>query len=367
MFTRNDTKIIKGMTILLMLAHHLFLFPERYPAGFGFDSPVWTDEVAAITVIGRFGKICVSMFMFLGGYGLWCQREKASLLSHSIIKLYKAYWKVLLIFIPIGFLFFSNQISYCEEEAITQIFSNFNLKKLASNIMGWEATYNREWWFFREYLCMLFLGYFYMKSVPRFGFGRESFLVIVLMILGKDFFPGIISLDALAGLEANIWFSRLFLFEESSGCFFLGIVFARYNGIEIMREAFHVFRTGVRKVLALAGIISMVYIRYYILGSELDVFYVPCLIVFFLELLDGVPFLPNIFSILGQNSTNMWLTHTFFCYYFYPFVQLTHVSSNPWIDLTILTVLSLGASVLLDGFYKIAGKVTRPLIYAKGV
>jgi hypothetical protein len=30
-FTRTDTKVIKGVAVLLMLMHHLFYFPDNRP------------------------------------------------------------------------------------------------------------------------------------------------------------------------------------------------------------------------------------------------------------------------------------------------------------------------------------------------
>lgn len=362
MFTQVDTKMVKGFAIVLMLAHHLFLFPERYPIGYSFESIILTDGISLVTVAGAFGKICVSIFMFLGGYGLWCRKDRPSMLQDSVIKLYKAYWKVFLIFIPIGFYFFSNQIMYCQDEAVYGAFSDYSFKHLLANLIGWESEYNQEWWFFKAYLLMLLWGYLYMECVKKIGFWKECFLVMLSVIFIQDIFPGMLEIQGLDGLGNSVWYDLFFLMDEVNSCFLMGIVFARYDGIVKIRDLLNHFRFWIRKLISLAGILLIAYVRYYILGSELDILYVPFIIAFFVELVSRASVIQKTFEILGHNSTNMWLTHSFFCYYFYPFVMLTHSTSNPWFNLLILLALSLGASVGVDLFYKVLWKVMKPVL-----
>ena len=49
----------------------------------------------------------------------------------------------------------------------------------------------------------------------------------------------------------------------------------------------------------------------------------------------------------------MWLTHSFFCYYFYTFVKIVYSSRNAIVSFIILLGLSLGTSILLDLFWNI--------------
>lgn len=54
---------------------------------------------------------------------------------------------------------------------------------------------------------------------------------------------------------------------------------------------------------------------------------------------------------MGKHSMNMWLVHTFFCFYFFQklFLSLTH---NALISLIALVVLSYVSSLMIDGFWK---------------
>ena len=105
----NDTIAMKAIAILCMLAHHLWTFPERI-AGGPLESFFHISGLPLTAHFGVFAKICVSMFFFLGGYGLYKKYfGKRYNLFERLKKLYFAYWKIFVIFVPIGFICFSNQ------------------------------------------------------------------------------------------------------------------------------------------------------------------------------------------------------------------------------------------------------------------
>ena len=83
-FTKDDTTLMKGLAILLMLAHHLWGFGDRLVSELPMIS-VTARGMEFAGLIGGYGKICVSMFMFLGGFGtyLWYTREKADWFSQE--------------------------------------------------------------------------------------------------------------------------------------------------------------------------------------------------------------------------------------------------------------------------------------------
>ena len=65
-FGKNETAIIKGVAILLMLIHHLFMNTE----GINYYSQDFFNHLSSI------GKICVSIFSFITGYGIYISYEK---------------------------------------------------------------------------------------------------------------------------------------------------------------------------------------------------------------------------------------------------------------------------------------------------
>lgn len=58
---------MKGIAILLMLLHHSMAFPDRIPTKYQFALPA--AALKHLPMVGSFGKICVYIFMFLGGLG----------------------------------------------------------------------------------------------------------------------------------------------------------------------------------------------------------------------------------------------------------------------------------------------------------
>ena len=117
-FSRQDTKLMKGVAIFLMLMHHLWAFPERIAGGELWHVLNICGE-SSLAYFGSFGKICVSFFFFLGGYGVYLTTcsKKYDLIA-KIKGLYLAYWKVFVIFIPLAFLFCAHQPTYCDEAEI---------------------------------------------------------------------------------------------------------------------------------------------------------------------------------------------------------------------------------------------------------
>jgi len=67
-FSSTDSFILKGIAICLMLWHHLFTTIE-------------CGEVALYW--GRLGKVCVSIFLFVSGYGLYVQYSKVNFTNTS--------------------------------------------------------------------------------------------------------------------------------------------------------------------------------------------------------------------------------------------------------------------------------------------
>ena len=168
--SKANSKIIKGLAILLMLIHHLWFFPERI-AGGELKYLFYIMGRSTISILGSFGKICVSLFFFVGGYGIYIQSKNRSFnILKNIKKIYKNYWKVFLIFIPIGYLLFSNQTPYCADEKIYTNFLFFGYNYILANFLGFSSSLNGEWWFLRSYIIAIITFPFIKKS----SFGRNG-------------------------------------------------------------------------------------------------------------------------------------------------------------------------------------------------
>ena len=360
-FTKTDTKMVKGLAIILMLMHHLWYFPDRI-AGGELKYLITMFDSSSISVLGLFGKICVAIFFFVGGYGIYKSSLKKNFnILNNIKKLYINYWKVFLLFIPIAFLFFSNQFPYCTNINIYSKYAVFGWKDIFNNFLGFSSTLNSEWWFLYSYLIAIITFPLIKKIFSKHSTSFNLILIIIFTVLMANVFPAIGDLKELGVLNNNFFYSH-FLRQTSPhiSCFWLGILFAKDDLLfKCHRCITDVIKLNI--VVDIIGIFIIVYLRTMYVGALLDILYVPLLIILFLDFIKRFKFLPRIFEMFGNNSTNMWLMHTFYCYYFSVFAKI--VTSTEWAvpSLIILVILSLTSSIIVNHFWKLIG-----IIWIKG-
>ncbi|WP_456308578.1 acyltransferase family protein, partial [Serratia proteamaculans] len=151
-----------------MLIHHLFAYPSRISP----DIPVYhmVNSVDIEMFVGLFGKICVSMFLFLSGYGFSLKKEVSFKYIWGKLKnLYISYWIVLFIFVPIGIIFFPGE-RYSLSPSL-----------FFENLIGIKSTYNSEWWFFKLYVLYVFS----LPLLSRLNIGPLLGLLFLAALCGK--------------------------------------------------------------------------------------------------------------------------------------------------------------------------------------
>ena len=361
-FSRSDTKALKGIAVVLMLFHHLAAFPARFPVGFtGFES-LWggfstNDFLVKFALVS---KICVSIFFFLGGYGLFIRWKSSKFsVSQSIIDLYKAYWKVFLVFVPIAILFFGRSGTNINPICTGYVFQSKGIMvtTILSDFVGLTSKLNAEWWFFLSYVCVIPLGYLYCCKVEARNFWEDIFLVFCIDILIRNIFPAIADMEVFSSLRSNLFYSNFFEMNSYTSAFFAGIVFAKHNGICKIKRILYQFHYCT--LCSVLGLGILLFCRTFILGEQADIIYCAALIPMLSVILDNYKPLKQCFVFLGKHSTNMWLIHSFFCYYFLEATYLVYSTKNVWIDLLILVALSLSSSIAVNGFYCLLEKQIR--------
>ena len=67
-FTREDTRAIKGLAVMLMLLHHLATWGDRWPMGFAGFKSLWSGFVdqGFLMDLAFNAILCVPIFFFLG-------------------------------------------------------------------------------------------------------------------------------------------------------------------------------------------------------------------------------------------------------------------------------------------------------------
>lgn len=364
-FGREDTKAIKGISVLMMLFCHLVASPDRYPAGFeGFQSiiPGFVDNYL-IKIGLECGLLCVPFFFFLGGYGLYLRMQKNNFsLKDSILKLYYSYWKIFFLFVPIGLIFFARE--GVDISSYTTRFSQYRglelITVLISDFTGLSCKFNGEWWFFGEYVCIMPLGYLFIKGTRKI----RDFWADFMLVLGIDFFirgivPVLPDLPLFINIRDNFLYTNFMRFNTLCVAFFAGIIMAKHNGICKIKELIQ----GVpfRTIISLVAFGALVILRMYVVGPNLDVVICSIMICLLSVVLDKLTVLKKIFVFFSKHSTNMWLTHGFFCFYFLEFTRIVYCTRNILVDFSILIILSVAASMFTDAVYNTAGKLYHQL------
>ena len=352
LLTKNDTRVIKGAAVILMLMHHMWAFQERIADG-GLKGLIPLGATYFFVFIGHFGKICVPLFFFLSGYGL--AKRYAGIKFDAlgrIKKLYISYWKVFVIFIPIAFIFFGNQGVYAVDASFCGRYNIFSVKELVLNFLAIFDTYNYEWWFLRCYVLMILCFPLMRYAAGKCSPAAKFLIILIITVLFGKVFPDIWYAFLGEARQGNLIYDSFFCMGEPFyACFVMG-VFCAGNDLLDKISAF-LDRAGKhRTAVEILLILAVILFRQSFLRNYFDVLYVPLLCVILSDLARRFSILGKLFDAFGQESTNIWFIHSFFCYYFYGIVRIVVATHWAVPSFATLAVMSYAAARLVTLFWQ---------------
>lgn len=353
--SREDTKVLKGIAVLLMLTHHLWGFPQRI-AGGELRGLVTLFDISGPYFVAIFAKICVSTFFFLGGYGTWMSSRNGSYDAAGRIKgLYLSFWKVFFLFVPLALLFFRNQSVYCADAAVCNRYADVSWTILFRNLFAVDVTFNSEWWFLLSYAVALMLFPAIRGVIEKHTAKWNLFFVALVSIVSSALYRA----ENLQWLKEDWLFSAIFCQPAPYiSCFWMGMVCAKDGLLDRLQEGLK--KNGLLNPVADVGLLfAVVFLRTRAIGDGPDLFFVPVVCVVTVDFLARMQPVRRFFLQMGRRSTNMWLIHTFFCYYFGAVSKLVTVTGWALPSLVTLVILTFAASVGVDWFWMQAGKLYR--------
>jgi len=344
-FSRHDTNVGKGIGILLMFAYHLFCFPDR------IGSQHYLTVASVISnhyhntleyIIGDFGSTCVFIFLFLSGFGLWKSNfpiRKYEIKGHTlrILRFMAKYWLCFAIVIPIGLIFFRHTPRY-----------EFHPRVFLMNFTGFGYSYSREWWFVNCYLLLLIAVPWIFRLLNKFPLPCVvcSFAIFAAIELSPD------NLVPYLGQNLDHFLRWQF-------AFILGSVFARF-GFPPLPNFFFALRPIQAMLLLIFIIGALVILRELTRSAFLDILIVPVFLFSSVTLLKLLKW-DRVIAGIGRYSLYMWLTHTFFCYYYWP--KLVFFPRFSLLVYGWLVLLSFVASYLLSSLYNLMSRRIPKLSY----
>ena len=203
-FDRQCSLFIKGIAIILMICHHMWWFRDVNDF-----SGVWYYLAPYLIALGKAGKVCVAIFTFISGYGLYLSFIRNNKYAKTLKKVKDIifhFWRTV---IPILIVFF-----------IVGIIP-FDITTFLQNMLCLDNSYNGAWWYLQTYLLYLAI------SPIIFNLIQNRIALVTLCVLSMTLFRYIAYLF-LGGEMCIHYFFYYFPF------FVLGSVFAKYNLLEKM-------------------------------------------------------------------------------------------------------------------------------------
>ncbi len=331
---KNESLALKGVAIIMMLLYHLF-----YVKRGGDFFPLF--YLSGTPLISKFSEICypVSLYLMLSGYGLYTQylNKRNPRTWEKIRYLYSHLWIIFLLFLPVACLMYS-----------TSYLGGF--WTLVCNLLSIKTTYNVSQWFLFPYIILFVCSRSLFKVLDRIG-SLWTIAISAVIFIGYCFLItrlGEATLRNYCGIGVYLIFALSFLLS-----FFFGAVVKK----EHLIEKFKSFTGKHSQSIAICILTIMTIVRLFVSNQSLQPFCMFVLIIVFTSM--KFPLYINLtLRYLGKHSMNMWLIHSWLCYYL--FKDFYYGFKYP-IFIFIATLLSsLIISIIVEFIYKLLTNLIPP-------
>ena len=319
--TKEQTNILKGIAILMMLFLHLF------------NGSNLTDVCEPLLFIGStplvhiISKACnpVGIFLMLSGYGLSYTYFRGKLSfngqEHRLLKLYIHYWIILLIFVSIG--------SFVRPEKYPG-----SLSDIIMNFTSISNSYNSETWFLFPYALLSLTSVWIFKFIDKLGCVKSIIITWILYMISCYITSRYIAVNK----AYTDWYTFIFtyfivLFSFVIGAVFHGVVEKGKGSIPFLHS---------HKLTTFAILMTLIVINFFISSAATSYLFEFSYIFLLLHLsFNGVA--KRFLMAMGKQSMVMWLTHSFFCYHI--FHDFIYGFKYPLVIYIVLIVISYVVSL----------------------
>lgn len=343
MLCKSESLQLKGTAILMMVLLHLFNRQENVEKC--IISINFLGE-PLVSQLAKFVEICVPLYLFLSGYGLYLLFHKNGSIFpiKRILKLYFIFWTCFLVFIPLGCFLVSK---FYPGDWIIFI----------ENVTAWKTSYNWEWWFIFPYILLLLTSNILFHCISRWNFLTSFLFSCIVYVISYL----IISLCKPQLVE---YFALYNFFEylRMLCSFMWGALFAKY-------DLFYKIKNTIKlkglwtNVLMLFILACAFFLRAIISIHAASVLFMIVFACCF-YMMKKSRNIENFFMLVGKHSTNIWLVHTFFCYYY--FHDFIYGLKYPILIYIVTFGFSFISSVVINKIYRLLfGKMDSYILQLK--
>ena len=311
----EDTIMLKGAAILLMLTLHLF---NNLASCLLLNNSVVINEKPLSFLFSNFCAICVPMYLFLSGYGLYIASWKEN--NNNFLRVSLLYVNMWLV----GFLFFPFDLFY------QPTVFDWSLRGILETISGIHP-YNHEWWFIFPWAILCLASTRLMKVLHRNS---------TLLVLGVYILLRLVLLLYRPNQFADFYYLLYAPKQIIILCFpfLLGAIFAKHGLLCFLKNHY-------RMISLILGSVSVLFFTFIVHSVSNDILALIVPIVCS-ALLCFPSQIRRCLKFIGKESTNMWLIHTFICYYY--FKSEIYAISYPLLMLVVLLLISYVLSVFVS-------------------
>ena len=352
-FTKEHTMQMKGIAIIILLFHHCFLNAQRWATvpyeklattkGWGYY-PISFAPFSSHTIqyLASFSKICVAMFVFMTGYGMWVsyesQKKKTTMSNYIKKRMVTLMTGFLIIFvvteilaIPTGR--FIEVYGHDFRSVVYMIIDALGLAKLLGT-----PLFCLTWWYMSLAIVLIMIFPFVHSMMEKY-----QWIVVVASII----------VPRACGFGQSTDLFRYLL------AYTLGMYFAQHDLLARIKERFmeqNMARKLLSLIVSLIGLAVIIKCRqnawigwkYLDFWDGFAAMYV--IVISYIYILNGKWIVKGL-GFLGKHSMNIFLIHSFYRDVF--FHEFTYSFYYAWLDYIVLMAISLVTSIVLEWFKKL--------------
>lgn len=341
-FSKEDSLLLKGVAILMMLWIHCF-FKGRFE---DYGLSIWPFSLSMVYNLATYCKLCVSIFAFVSGYGLYFSFSKTAMSNSSegdtasqwvwrrYVSTFSRFWLI----VPIAWIVCSAfgpsvRNAYFTDTTLARGILAMILELTGIGQLMGLPTLITAWWYMGAALAYLLLTPLIYHAINRYGW---------LIVLGLTFlFP-----RATCGFPGyNSWLSFL-------PAFTLGMVFAAQNWfcevgnyVDRSKRHFLLIVASLALITLMTCYLSIKLPQKLYWDMQWGLFVLPLILLSLLIFAhDSIP--RRILIYLGTRSADIYLIHNIYRVILFP--EFVYGTPHLLTTYALLLLLSLATSYAID-------------------
>ena len=283
-FNKKNCNYLKAVAIIMMITHHLYGFPDWIK----INNPYYELTIHNIPIwfsIGKFCKICVSVFAFISGFGIYISFKKKRNIKYVLKKIIK-----LIVIYEISFV--------CFVLPIILFFKNVTMSEVKDNFLLLSSSIVYTNWYISFYIEAILMILFYHIIPIKKNLFTDNIICFIIPIMLNIIIP-------------NNTFGHYF------PIFMLGYLFSKYNIFGIFENK--IIRVKMRIFITLLLLFFSILIKFFygefFLNISTITFITPSfcyLLAYVVNWVSEFKTINKIFLFLSKYSAWYWFVHVIF-------------------------------------------------------